>query len=96
MYKKTRLMALVAVFFFAGFGAAYAGETGAQTRQPLHIDVPVKLDKANVVFDIGHLVLNGDMPFSSETWIFSPAISATRTSNVKLLPSFTETLLISC
>jgi intracellular sulfur oxidation DsrE/DsrF family protein len=23
----------------------------------------VKLEKANVVFDIGHLVLNGDMPF---------------------------------
>ncbi len=63
MYKKTRLMALVAVFFFAGFGAAYAGETGAQTRQQLHIDVPVKLEKANVVFDIGNLVLVGDMPF---------------------------------
>jgi hypothetical protein len=23
----------------------------------------VKLEKANVVFDVGHLVLNGDMPF---------------------------------
>jgi hypothetical protein len=23
----------------------------------------VKLEKANVVFDIGHTVLNGDMPF---------------------------------
>ena len=35
----------------------------AQSDQALHIDVPVKLEKANVVFDIGHLVLNGDMPF---------------------------------
>jgi hypothetical protein len=29
----------------------------------LQIDVPVKLDKANVMFDIGHLVLDGDMHF---------------------------------
>jgi hypothetical protein len=35
----------------------------AQTGQTLRIDVPVKLEKANVVFDIGKLVLNGDMPF---------------------------------
>lgn len=35
----------------------------AQDDQKLQIDVPVRLEKANVVFDIGHLVLNGDMPF---------------------------------
>ena len=37
----------------------------AQNRaeHPLHIDVPVKLDKANVVVDIGHAVYVGDMPF---------------------------------
>jgi hypothetical protein len=35
----------------------------AQSDHALHIDIPVKLDKANVVFDIGHLVLNGDVPF---------------------------------
>jgi intracellular sulfur oxidation DsrE/DsrF family protein len=29
----------------------------------LHIDIPVKLEKANVVFDIGHAVYVGDMPF---------------------------------
>jgi intracellular sulfur oxidation DsrE/DsrF family protein len=29
----------------------------------LHIDIPVKLEQANVVFDIGHAVYVGDMPF---------------------------------
>jgi len=29
----------------------------------LQIDVPVKLEKANVVVDIGHAILVGDMPF---------------------------------
>jgi hypothetical protein len=42
----------------------YSGDSAdGQGDQALHIDVPVKLEKANVAFDIGHLVLNGDMPF---------------------------------
>jgi hypothetical protein len=43
--------------------AVNPGAAGAQVNQTLHIDVPVKLDKAKVVFDIGHLVLWGDAPF---------------------------------
>jgi intracellular sulfur oxidation DsrE/DsrF family protein len=43
--------------------AGNPGAAGAQVNQTLHIDVPVKLDKAKVVFDIGHLVLWGDAPF---------------------------------
>lgn len=36
----------------------------AKPDAALHIDVPVKLDKGNVVFDMGHLVMSpGDMPF---------------------------------
>lgn len=35
----------------------------ANPDSPLHIDVPVKLAKANVVFDVGHAVLVGDEPF---------------------------------
>jgi hypothetical protein len=82
---------------FISFGATYlGGRADAQGDQALHIDIPVKLEKANVVFDIGHLVLNGDMPFFSETWIYSPLTSAAGTSKVKLLPYFTETLPISC
>ena len=45
---------------------ALAGNTSlhAQDSTPiLRIDVPTKLDKAHVVMDVGHLVLNGDMPF---------------------------------
>lgn len=32
--------------------------------QPLHIDIPTTLEKANVVVDFGHAVFNGDMPFA--------------------------------
>jgi intracellular sulfur oxidation DsrE/DsrF family protein len=48
-------MALFAACFLISFGAAYPGDT-AQIDHTLHIDVPVKLKKANVVFDIGNLV----------------------------------------
>jgi intracellular sulfur oxidation DsrE/DsrF family protein len=30
----------------------------------LHVDIPTKLDKANVVVDLGHLVFGGDQPFA--------------------------------
>jgi intracellular sulfur oxidation DsrE/DsrF family protein len=32
--------------------------------QKLHIDIPVTLEKSNVVVDFGHLVFNGDAPFA--------------------------------
>jgi intracellular sulfur oxidation DsrE/DsrF family protein len=35
----------------------------APAEHSLQIDVPVKLEKANVVVDIGHAVFVGDMPF---------------------------------
>ena len=62
---KTRFLAVLLVAgFFISFGATYSRDRAeAQGNQALHIDIPVKLEKANVVFDIGHLVLNGDMPF---------------------------------
>jgi intracellular sulfur oxidation DsrE/DsrF family protein len=34
-----------------------------RAEQALHIDIPVKLEKANVVVNIGHAVFVGDMPF---------------------------------
>lgn len=51
--------------FCIGLGGAYVAHTAqAQSEQALHIDVPVRLEKANVVFDMGHLVMsNSDMPF---------------------------------
>jgi hypothetical protein len=50
--------------FFISFGATFStNRADAQSDHALHIDIPVKLEKAKVVFDIGHLVLNGDVPF---------------------------------
>jgi intracellular sulfur oxidation DsrE/DsrF family protein len=63
MKKNRGHLVLFAACFLVGLAAMHAGSTQAQTDQKLQIDVPVKLEKANVVFDIGHLVLNGDMPF---------------------------------
>jgi intracellular sulfur oxidation DsrE/DsrF family protein len=63
--SKWRLLAVILIAGFAvSFGSTYSGDLAeAQSDPALHIDVPVRLEKANVVFDIGHLVLNGDMPF---------------------------------
>ena len=45
-------------------GAAWAKNAAGQTSASLHIDIPIKLEQANVVFDMGHLVMStGDMPF---------------------------------
>jgi intracellular sulfur oxidation DsrE/DsrF family protein len=64
MSKWRSLAVLLVAGFFVSLGPMYSGDRAdAQNDQALHIDVPVKLEKANVVFDIGHLVLNGDMPF---------------------------------
>jgi intracellular sulfur oxidation DsrE/DsrF family protein len=64
MSKRRSLAVLLVTGFCIGLGTAYSADrAAAQSDQALHIDVPVKLEKASVVFDIGHLVLNGDMPF---------------------------------
>lgn len=61
MLRMKSLAALLAGSFFVGIGAAYAGD---QNGPMVRIDIPVKLEKANVVFDVGNLVLNGDIPFA--------------------------------
>jgi intracellular sulfur oxidation DsrE/DsrF family protein len=63
--SKTRSLAVLLVAgFFVTFGTAYStNRANAQSDHALRIDIPVKLEKAKVVFDIGHLVLNGDVPF---------------------------------
>lgn len=38
--------------------------TEVTAEQTLHIDVPVKLKEAKVVYNIDHLMLWGDMPFA--------------------------------
>jgi|SRR5271156_3496398 len=64
MLQKSWLKVLFVAVFFLAISAGYATYTAhAQSDHALHIDVPVKLDKANVVVDIGHNVMVGDMPF---------------------------------
>jgi intracellular sulfur oxidation DsrE/DsrF family protein len=64
MLKKRRLVALVTAYLFVTVGAVCAQESADMKAGPaLHIDIPVTLEKANVVFDIGHAVYVGDMPF---------------------------------
>jgi intracellular sulfur oxidation DsrE/DsrF family protein len=63
MRKNGGLIVLFAACSLISFAAVYASGARAQAGQTLEIDVPVKLARAKVVFDIGHLVLNGDTPF---------------------------------
>jgi intracellular sulfur oxidation DsrE/DsrF family protein len=60
--SRYKLLTLVcAVWFVIATGSIQAQTAG---EPALHIDVPTTLEKANVVVDFGHAVLNGDMPFA--------------------------------
>jgi intracellular sulfur oxidation DsrE/DsrF family protein len=41
-------------------------ETKVKAERTLHIDIPVKLETADVVLDIGNLVFDGDLPIAIE------------------------------
>jgi intracellular sulfur oxidation DsrE/DsrF family protein len=43
---------------------AHASAQNAASDSRLRIDIPTKLDKANVVIDFGHAVFHGDVPFA--------------------------------
>jgi intracellular sulfur oxidation DsrE/DsrF family protein len=59
MFRKKVLPVLFVSYSLTNFGPAYGADP------PLHIDIPVKLEKANVVVDVGHSVsaAPGDMPY---------------------------------
>jgi intracellular sulfur oxidation DsrE/DsrF family protein len=63
MLRKVWSMAFVLCLGISinAFGQDNAGATG---KPPLHIDVPTKLERANVAIDFGHAVFAGDMPFA--------------------------------
>lgn len=62
---KNRWRVVSFVLSCCALAAVYAGiSVEAGQEQPLQIDIPTKLEKANVVVDFGHLVLNGDAPFA--------------------------------
>jgi intracellular sulfur oxidation DsrE/DsrF family protein len=60
MRKNRWFLALSVMCLFISL-IAVRGQDRAE--HPLQIDVPVKLEKGNVVVDIGHAVYVGDMPF---------------------------------
>ena len=65
MRKKEWLVVLFVTCSFIALGTAYRGGSAhAQAGPALHIDIPTRLEKANVVIDFGHLVFGGDMPFA--------------------------------
>ena len=65
MFKSGWSMVLFVGALFIGVGAVYPEDKAdVRPEQTLHIDIPAKLDKANVVFNIDRLALNGDMPIA--------------------------------
>jgi intracellular sulfur oxidation DsrE/DsrF family protein len=60
MYKSRSFWAILITCLSLSLSLARGQE---HADHPLHIDIAVKLEKANVVFDIGHAVYVGDMPF---------------------------------
>lgn len=65
MSKHKTLSLLLAVCAAVACGSAFAQSAATPANEAaLHIDVPTKLNKANVVVDMGHAVFNGDTPFA--------------------------------
>lgn len=60
-FKAKSLAVSLAVFLVISVGAEYTQDS---TEHALHIDIRTKIEKANVVIDYGHAVLNGDLPFA--------------------------------
>lgn len=55
---------IYAVIFLAFFGMGKAVFARGESKGTIHVDIPVKLDKANVVFDIARPVLVGGVPLA--------------------------------
>lgn len=64
MLTKKWLSILLVVCVAIGCSTVCSQESAAANGEAaLHIDIPTKLNKANVAVDVGHLVFVGDMPF---------------------------------
>ncbi len=62
MFKNKWLAVLFTICMSLGFNAARAADAAdLKTGQPLHIDIPVKLEQANVVLNIDRVATVGDM-----------------------------------
>ena len=63
MFRNRWLVVCIACVFMS-IGAIAQDTVDEKSGEMLHIDIPTKLEKANVVIDMGHLVFGGDMPFA--------------------------------
>jgi len=62
---KRGIVIVFGLLLCVAFGAvSHRGNAAPQGDQTLHIDIPTRLEKANVVVDFGHLVFGGDLPFA--------------------------------
>jgi len=59
---RNRWLVRLAIHLFISASAVYAQDKAAE--QALHIDIPTKLEKANIVVDFGHAVYLGDALFA--------------------------------
>ena len=58
-----RLLSLVtAALMVLGVSISAASDTNVVEREGIHIDVPVRLSQARVVFNLDHLAFDGDQP----------------------------------
>jgi intracellular sulfur oxidation DsrE/DsrF family protein len=57
-------MAALVISMCVNLGALAQDHSGTTAAPSLHIDIPTRLEKANVVIDFGHAVFAGDMPFA--------------------------------
>jgi hypothetical protein len=65
MPKNKSFIGSLTVLLLLGCGALRAGESaGTLAETSLRIDIPVRLENANVVLNIDHLALVGDMPIA--------------------------------
>jgi len=95
MFKHRWLLVLfvISCCTLAAVYAAMSAEAGQEL--PLRIDIPTKLEKANVVVDFGHAVYLATRSLLSATSICSPTMFASGTPKAGLSWSSTATRLIS-
>jgi hypothetical protein len=63
MFKRMSAVAIVLCLELS-VSAQCQDKAGMETEPYLYIDIPTKLDRANVVIDFGHVVFGGDLPFA--------------------------------
>jgi intracellular sulfur oxidation DsrE/DsrF family protein len=61
---RNKCLVILAISLCLNISSLAQDNATANAEEPLHIDIPTRLEKANVVIDFGHAVFGGDMPFA--------------------------------